>query len=409
MNNSQDSYEDPSYPDESFPHPSFDYTGPVPVGPLEAGVRIGRFRIEGPLGRGGMGVVYLARDMKLGRFVALKSLPPEVQTNVHVRARLQREATLLAQLNHPNIATIYDHFESGDGVAYLVLEYVPGQTLAERLFEGRLSLAEALSVAIQVAAALAAAHEHRIIHRDLKPSNIMITPQGRAKVLDFGLGKATDAELANPRADLTRPGGMMGTLAYMSPEQALGRPADYRTDIWSLGVVLYEVLAGRLPFAGRTPRDVTHSASCEEPCPLQELRNDIPVALDHLVLKMLQKEPWDRHETMWDVVNELRLVKRDAASSRTNCEQAASLAVLPFADMSPNQDREYFCDGVAEELINALTQIKGLRVVARTSAFSYKGKEPQCAPHRPRVERGQRSGRQRALGRRPVASHGATH
>jgi serine/threonine protein kinase/Flp pilus assembly protein TadD len=360
--------------DESFPRPSLDSTSYLGSGPLAAGSQVGRFRIEGPLGQGGMGIVYLARDTKLNRFVAIKSLPPEIKSDASVRSRLQREAKLLAQLSHPNIATIYDQLEEIEGVIYLVLEYVAGRSLGDRIRDGRLGLAETLSIAAQTAAALAAAHEHGIIHRDLKPGNIMIGPQNDVKVLDFGLGKAMDAQTPGSDSPATKPGRVMGTVAYMSPELAMGKPADHRTDIWSLGVVIYEMLTGHPPFAGDTAQAVIFATLSDQPRSPRELREEVPMALEHVVLKMLQKDPLHRYESMQRVVVELQSLLQDCARLGASVEESASIAVLPFADMSPDGDREYFCDGMAEELINALTQIKGLRVIARTSAFSYKGK-----------------------------------
>jgi len=374
MRDGQDIPGNPSGRDESFPHWT---VGPEPCeaeGALSAGAQIGRFRVEGSLGRGGMGVVYLARDTRLNRFVALKSLPPEVRHNKNVRSRLQREARLLAQLNHPNIATIYDELEEVEGAIYLVLEYVAGQTLAEHISGGRLSLAETLSVATQAATALSAAHEHGIIHRDLKPGNIMITPQNHVKVLDFGLGRAIDMEGLGLKSPSTRPGWPMGTMAYMSPELAMGKPADHRTDIWSLGVVVYEMLTGELPFRGDTGPAILHATLHEEPRDLSELREGVPTALEQAVLKMLQKEPLCRYASMGQVVSELGSLSQSGVGPVAAGGELASIAVLPFADMSPNGDQEYFCDGIAEEVINALTRIKNLRVIARTSAFSYKSR-----------------------------------
>jgi serine/threonine-protein kinase len=220
------------------------------------GGQIGPFRIERELGRGGAGVVYLAHDTKLDRSVAIKSLPAEMMANP--KARFSREARLLASLNHPNIATIYDEFEEAEGVGYLILEYVPGQTLGERIAKSGFKLEESLSIALQIADAVAAAHEHGVIHRDLKPGNIKITPEGKVKVLDFGLAKAVGGEAADQQSTVTEPGRIIGTPAYMSPEQARGKPTDKRSDIWSFGCVLYEMLTGRLPFRSEARRSPTH-------------------------------------------------------------------------------------------------------------------------------------------------------
>ncbi|UCD51667.1 MAG: protein kinase, partial [Phycisphaerales bacterium] len=384
--------------------PTADLPGPR----LEAGSRIGHFRIEREIGRGGMGIVYLAQDITLGRSVAVKSLPPELMAERKVRSRLEREARLLASLSHPNIATIHEEVEEAEGTVYLVLEYVPGRTLAERIAAGPLRLAEALSIACQTAAALAAAHEHGIVHRDVKPGNIKITPEGNVKVLDFGLAKAMEeAGTQGPQSTITQPGRVMGTPAYMSPEQAAGDPLDHRTDIWSLGVVIYEMLAGELPFQGATQQALMHSILHEEPQRLSHVRGGTPRELEHLLSKMLQKDPGKRHDSVKTFMTELDCIRRDASRSnervawrRTKLRMTAvlaalivcvsvvafmylrrltvdvppSIAVLPFDDGSPDGDHEYFGDGMAEELINALSQIKNLRVIARTSAFSFKNR-----------------------------------
>lgn len=374
MSDSEDMQGKPPAWDESFPRPSWTPELGGVEAPLTAGAQIGRFQIERPLGRGGMGVVYLALDTELKRLVALKSLPPEVRTNAGIRSRLQREAQLLAQLNHPNIAGIHDRLEEAKGVTYLVLEYVPGRTLAERMSETRLCLDETLSIATQIATGLAVAHEQGIMHRDLKPGNIMLTPKNEVKILDFGLAKSIDVEAPSASNAVTKPGWLIGTIAYMSPELAMGKPADYRTDMWSLGAVIYEMVSGQLPFAGETGPAAIHAIVYDEPRSLSQLCSGIPVALERLARKMLEKEPRDRYENMWQAVNELKSLSRDCAGQRRRQEESASIAVLPFVDMSPARDREYFCDGIAEELINALAQIKGLRVIARTSAFFYKGR-----------------------------------
>ncbi|MHC4707377.1 MAG: serine/threonine-protein kinase, partial [Planctomycetota bacterium] len=229
---------DNNRPDKKEPGPTASFDSSV-LGP---GSQIGPFRIDHELGRGGAGVVYLAHDTKLGRSVAIKSLPPEVKDNPKALSRFTREARVLASLNHPNIATIYDELEETEGLIYLVLEYVPGQTLAERIAKKPLKLEEALTIALQIAEAVAAAHEHDVIHRDLKPGNIKITPEGKVKVLDFGLAKAVGGEASDQHSTITEPGRVIGTPAYMSPEQARGQATDKRSDIWSFGCVLYEML-----------------------------------------------------------------------------------------------------------------------------------------------------------------------
>ncbi|MCL5279479.1 MAG: protein kinase [Planctomycetes bacterium] len=393
--------------DQADDRPNSEDTVSALGGSLTPGSQIGSFRIEGELGRGGMGVVYLAYDTQLKRPVAIKSLAPEITADAGLRSRQDREAKVLARLNHPNIAAIYERLEDAQGATYLVLEYVPGQTLAERIRLGPLGLSEAISIASQVAAAIAAAHEQGVVHRDLKPGNIKITPKGTAKVLDFGLAKAADAGAQNPPNTTTQLRVVIGTPAYMSPEQAAGDPVDYRSDIWSLGLVVYEMLAGAFPFRGDTRRDVLHSILHEEPPRLRRIRRDVPRWLERMVLQMMEKDPARRPTNVRELLAELdrlgRAVQpgdRPTAWRRTRRQVVAlltaatlcvgamawaylrppavspppSIVVLPFEDMSPQKDQEYFCDGIVEELINALTHIKDLRVIARTSAFAFKGK-----------------------------------
>ena len=269
--------------------PTASYDAPL-YGP---GSRIGQFRIEHELGRGGAGVVYLAQDTRLDRKVAIKSLPPELMHNAKMRSRLKREARLLASLDHPNIATIHDIVEQAESGGYLILEYIAGDTLAERISHRPLDLREALSIAQQISEAVAAAHEHDVIHRDLKPGNIKITPEGKVKVLDFGLAKAVGAETADQQSTVTEPGRMIGTPAYMSPEQARGQPTDKRTDIWSFGCVLYEMLAGRVPFKGETASDtLAKIIECE--LDWSALPKDTPARIRRLLGRCLEKDPQRR-------------------------------------------------------------------------------------------------------------------
>jgi len=248
-------------PKDEGEEPTWLFNGSV----VKPGRQIGPFRIERELGRGGAGVVYLAHDTKLNRSVAIKSLPAELMENPKARIRFAREAQVLASLNHPNIATIYDELQEAEGVGYLILEYIPGQTLAERIAGVRLKPKEALSIAKQIAEAVAAAHEHDVIHRDLKPGNIKITPEGRIKVLDFGLAKAFGGEKTDQQSTATEPGRVIGTPAYMSPEQARGLETDERCDIWSFGCVLYEMLTGKVPFKGETLSDTLAAILDREP------------------------------------------------------------------------------------------------------------------------------------------------
>ncbi len=268
------------------------------------GGKIGQFRIESELGRGGMGVVYLAHDTKLNRQVAIKNLPPEMIANPDIRSRFSREARILASLNHPNIATIYEELEEGEGASYLILEYVPGDTLSERIVPGGLKLEETLSVALQIAEAVAAAHEKGIIHRDLKPGNIKITPEGKVKVLDFGIARTISSEPIAQQSTVTEPGRIIGTPAYMSPEQVRGQEVDRRSDIWSFGCVLYEMLTGRVPFEGKTDSDTLAGILEREP-EWQALPKSTPTNIQILLRRCLEKDRGRRLQHIGDAAIEI--------------------------------------------------------------------------------------------------------
>jgi serine/threonine protein kinase/Tol biopolymer transport system component len=280
--------------------PTLSFDGSV-TGP---GSQIGPFRIERELGRGAVGVVYLAHDTKLDRSVAIKSLPAEVMANPKARSRFSREARLLASVNHPNIATIHEVLEEVEGVGYLVLEYVPGQTLAERIGKSKLKLQETLTIALQIAEAIAAAHEHDVIHRDLKPGNIKITPEGKVKVLDFGLAKVVGGEAADQHSTITEPGRVIGTPAYMSPEQARGQATDKRCDIWSFGCVLYEMLTGQIPFKGETISDTLANILQTEP-DWHALPQATSANIQVLVRRCLEKDPRRRLQHIGDASIEI--------------------------------------------------------------------------------------------------------
>ncbi|MHC4532588.1 MAG: protein kinase domain-containing protein [Planctomycetota bacterium] len=281
--------------DKQEPGPTASFDSSV-LGP---GSQIGPFCIEHELGRGAVGVVYLAHDTKLDRSVAIKSLPTEVMANPKARSRFSREARLLASVNHPNIATIHEVLEEVEGVGYLVLEYVPGQTLAERIAKKPLKMEETFSIALQIAEAVAAAHEHDVIHRDLKPGNIKITPEGKVKVLDFGLAKAVGGEAVDQQSTITEPGRVIGTPAYMSPEQARGRPTDKRGDIWSFGCVLYEMLTATIPFKGETISDTLANILQTSP-DWQALPQSTPTNIVVLLRRCLEKDPRRRLRDIGD-------------------------------------------------------------------------------------------------------------
>src|SRR6476620_219078 len=313
---------------------------------LAPGTRLGPYEILSALGAGGMGEVWKARDTRLGRFVAIKRLTSPLGD------RFEREARAVATLNHPHICQIHDI-----GPDYLVFEYIDGSPL-----RGPLGVKDAVRLAIQMAGALEEAHRHGILHRDLKPANVLVTATGSLTLLDFGLATPPDSDGDGTR---TSEGTVMGTAAYMAPEQAEGRPLDARADIFSFGAVLYEVLSGTRAFPGDSIALVLSAVLRDDPPPL----NTTP-ELQRLVTRCLEKAPERRFQTMTDVKTALELV----GASGDAIERQPSIAVLPFANMSPDPDNEYFSDGLADEIINVLAHIPGLKVIARTSAFAFKGK-----------------------------------
>ena len=263
---------------------------------LEPGTQLGKFYIEKQLGHGGAGIVYLAQDTKLDRPVAIKSIAPEIMSSPQVLRRWEREAHLLASLNHPNIAAIYEEIEESEGISYLVLEYVPGETLCDRIAKGSLDHKEAMSIALQIVDALVASHEQGVIHRDLKPSNVKITPKGRVKVLDFGVGKMVANEgKGNLATIVTQPGQVLGTPGYMSPEQTLGKETDARSDIWSFGCILYEMVAGKRPFPGHDTSEILESMLKVEP-DWSVISNEVQTPLHGIVRKCLEKDLEKRYQ-----------------------------------------------------------------------------------------------------------------
>ena len=349
--------------------------------PLKPATRLGVYEIIAPLGAGGMGEVYRARDTRLKRDVAVKVLPEDVASSPDRLARFEREARTVAGLNHPNIVTLYS-VEEIAGTRFITMELVEGQTLASLVTAGGLPVARVLELAIPLADALAAAHEKGVVHRDIKPANVMLTQEGRVKVLDFGVAKpALDPEDPNAATvvePLSVAGNVVGTTSYMSPEQIRGGPVDARTDLFSLGVLMYELASGRRPFAGETMGDVISAILRDRPAPLASLRPDLPPDLERIIARCLEKQPRERFQTALDVANDLRGLQRALEgwpAPRPAPENVASIAVLPFVNRSASADDEYFSDGLADELLNLLAKIRGLRVAARTSAFYFKGKD----------------------------------
>src|SRR5262245_4853903 len=353
---------------------------------LSPGTSLGQYEILALLGSGGMGEVYRARDTRLKRDVAIKVLPGDVALSADRLARFEREATAVAGLNHPNIVTLHS-LEEVAGTRFLTMELVEGRDLSTLVTPGGLPLAKVLELAIPIADALVAAHERGIVHRDLKPANIMVTREGRVKVLDFGLAKlaptsSDPSEARTMTAPLSLAGEVVGTAPYMAPEQILGQPIDARTDLFSFGVLLFELIAGRRPFAGQTTWDVGSAILHQPPPSLMSIRSDLPPEVQRILSRCLEKNPRDRFPTALDLANELRGLKRSLRGVEprsTRSEGVASIAVLPFANRSASVDDEYFSDGLADELLNVLTKIQGLRVAARTSAFHFKGKDTTIA------------------------------
>jgi serine/threonine-protein kinase len=400
---------------------------------LAAGRRIGHFEIKRLLGEGGMGEVYLAEDLRLGRPVALKLLPAHFTAEAERVRRFEQEARAASSLNHPNIVTIHD-IGRADGSHFIATEFVDGETLRSRMRSTRMTTVEVLDVAAQIASALAAAHEVGVVHRDIKPDNVMLRRDGYVKVLDFGLAKLTEPRTPAAQTEArrvgvrTKSGVVLGTVAYMSPEQARGLPVDGRTDVWSLGVVLYELVAGRAPFEGATDSHVIVSILEDEPPPLAE-GADVPAELERIVRKALSKDREERYREAGDMARDLKSLKQElevearlesAARGPAPSGQAAaigrkagrrikplvqislataviaavifalsplfmranraippspisSLAVLPLENLSGDPAQEYFADGMTDALISELGKIGALRVISRTSAVHYKG------------------------------------
>ena len=397
---------------------------------------IAHYRIIKKLGAGGMGEVYLALDTKLDRKVAIKVLHPDSLAEENLKKRLIREAQAAAKLDHPNICAIYDVNEA-DSLTFIVMQYIEGETLAEKMERKPLGLSTALAIAEQAAEGLAEAHTHGIVHRDIKPQNMMITPRGQLKILDFGLAKqmrsSDSVDYDAPTATLlSTPGHVVGTMPYMSPEQVQGEPLDARSDIFSLGVTFYEMLAGKHPFKDKSNAVTISRILLAEPQPTEQFQTQASPALQALLNKMLSKDKAERYQSAEDLLTDLRQLPAPLAADDTQSEAMRtrevpappetgvdsiatkvwrnkwaliasvlavlllavlisrlfvkdslnSLAVLPFTyassdpQLMANPDREYLSDGLTESIINNLSQLANLKVIARSSVFRYKGKNP---------------------------------
>jgi serine/threonine protein kinase/Tfp pilus assembly protein PilF len=378
------------------------------------GKTISHYKITEELGRGGMGIVYKAEDTKLKRTVALKFLPPELTRDPEAKTRFIHEAQAASALQHNNICTIHDIDETEDGRLFIVMDCYEGEPLKEKIARGPMKLEEAVDIAVQVAGGLAKAHEKGIVHRDIKPANIFITTDGMVKILDFGLAKLAG------QTKLTKTGSTMGTIAYMSPEQARGEEIDQRTDIWSLGVVMYETLTGKLPFPGDYEQAIVYSILNKEPDPITNVQAEIPVELERILEKALVKATEKRYQRADEIAAELQSLREEIQSGvakqrlirlRITRKSRAyvyggiavlltaiiavrlflftgtsvkmdSIAVLPLENLSGDPEQEYFVDGMTDELITNLAKVSALKIISRTSVMQYKGTKkplPQIA------------------------------
>jgi eukaryotic-like serine/threonine-protein kinase len=361
---------------------------------VSAGTQLGPYEVLSVLGAGGMGEVYCALDTRLHRKVALKILPARDGDTERLH-RFEQEARAASALNHPNIVTIYD-IGGADSLRYMAMELIEGSTLRQLIVHDLLPITQSLQLVAQIARALAKAHEAGIVHRDLKPENVMVTRDGYVKLLDFGLAKHTPPPDPEARTGVfstpaitTNPGMVLGTVGYMSPEQCRGVPTDFRTDQFSLGAIIYEMVSGRRAFPGESPVEILSAILRDTPPPLSSLC-PVPKALDAIVLRCIAKEATSRYESTRELARQLDEALRDAVVPDTAIvstdplrgerrTHGASIAVLAFADMSPGRDQEYFCDGLADELISYLGALDGVRVASRTAAFQFKGKALELA------------------------------
>ncbi len=333
---------------------------------------ISHYKIIEKLGEGGMGIIYKAEDLKLKRTVALKVLPESFTKDEESKRRFILEAQAASSIQHNNICTIHEFDEGKDGKFFIAMDYYEGETLKNKIHKELLNIDEIINIITQIAEGLSKAHEKGIIHRDIKPANIFIIKDGTVKILDFGLAKRID------QTQFTRTGMKFGTTDYMSPEQIKGEKIDHRTDIWSLGVLLYEMITGHPPFHADYEQTIVYLILNEEPEDVNNYRTDVPERLLNILEKSIAKNKNDRYEDLGLMIDDLKNVMREKEIEPYQFELPAprpsqSIAVLPFVNMSTDPEQESFCDGLTEELINTLSRIRDLKVVARTSAFVFKG------------------------------------
>jgi serine/threonine protein kinase len=345
-------------------------TMPIPLDHLTRGkVFAGRYEIIEELGKGGMGRVFRVFDKKIEEEIALKFLNPEIAADKQTVERFRNELKFARRVIHKNVCRVFD-LNDAEGVLFITMEYVPGENLKSLVRRsGQLTVEKSISIARQLSEGLAEAHGLGLIHRDLKPQNIMIDKQGQARIMDFGIARSLTT------AGTTEAGLVMGTPEYMSPEQISGEDVDQRSDIYSLGVILYEMVTGRAPFSGETPLSLAMKHKTEAPKDPTAINAQIPRELSRVILKCLEKDKIRRYQSAGELREDLGKVEQGTALVDVSPRPGKSIAVLPFKDLSPQHDQDYFCEGLAEELINALTRVKDLRVAARTSSFSFKGKE----------------------------------
>ncbi len=359
---------------------------------------ISHYKVLEKLGGGGMGIVYKAQDLKLDRYVALKFLPPSFSLDDESKKRFIHEAKAASALQHHNICTIHE-IDEVDSQLFICMDFYDGETLRNKIENELLSIEETINIAIQIAEGVSKAHENNIIHRDIKPANIFISNDGIVKILDFGLAKIIG------QTKISKPGSTSGTVAYMSPQQTKGESVDHQSDIWSLGVVLYEMITGQNPFKAEYEQAVIHTILNKEPEPVKNIRKDAPEKLDWIIRKALEKNPTDRYQSMDEMLSDLKIFLKDGGTSdkikrpkakkktliqvtltillalgityvfyfqSTQKQSFDSIAVLPFQNLTGEQGKEYIIDGMTDGLINEFMKINSLRVISRSSMMTYK-------------------------------------